>query len=85
LIEIWAESSPQRVRVYVKDNGIGVPPEHQDKIFFLFERLHPQGSFEGTGVGLAIARKAAQRMNGNVGIIPGVSEGSIFWLDLEPA
>jgi len=85
LIEIWTESNPQRVRVYVKDNGIGVPPEHQDKIFFLFERLHPQGSFEGTGVGLAIARKAAQRMNGNVGIIPGVGEGSIFWLDLEPA
>lgn len=85
LIEIWAEATAQRVRVYVKDNGIGVPPEHQTKIFFLFERLHPQGSFEGTGVGLAIARKAAQRMNGDVGIVPGVKEGSIFWLDLEPA
>jgi len=85
LIEIWAEASAQRVRIYVKDNGIGVPPEHQTKIFFLFERLHPQGSFEGTGVGLAIARKAAQRMKGDVGIVPGVNEGSIFWLDLEPA
>jgi PAS domain S-box-containing protein len=85
LIEIWAEATAKRVRVYVKDNGIGVPTEHQAKIFFLFERLHPQGSFEGTGVGLAIARKAAQRMKGEVGIIPGVNEGSIFWLDLEPA
>jgi len=84
-IEIWAEANAQRVRVYVKDNGIGVPPEHQTKIFLLFERLHPQGSFEGTGVGLAIARKAAQRMKGDVGIVPGVNEGSIFWLDLEPA
>lgn len=85
LIEIWAEATAQRVRVYVKDNGIGVPAEHQAKIFFLFERLHPQGSFEGTGVGLAIARKAAQRMKGDVGIVPGVTEGSIFWLDLESA
>jgi len=85
LIEIWAEATAQRVRIYVKDNGIGVPPEHQAKIFLLFERLHPQGIFEGTGVGLAIARKAAQRMRGDVGIIPGVPEGSIFWLDLEPA
>jgi len=85
VIEIWAEAAAQRVRIYVKDNGIGVPLEHQTKIFFLFERLHPQGSFEGTGVGLAIARKAAQRMKGDVGIVPGVTEGSIFWLDLEPA
>jgi signal transduction histidine kinase len=84
-IEIWAESDLKRVRIYVKDNGIGIPLEHQAKIFLLFERLHPQGSFEGTGVGLAIARKAAQRMNGDVGIISGVNEGSIFWLDLEPA
>jgi len=85
LVEIWAESNARRVRIYIKDNGIGVPPEHQTKIFFLFERLHPQGSFEGTGVGLAIARKAAQRMDGDVGIVPGVKEGSIFWLDLESA
>jgi PAS domain S-box-containing protein len=85
LIQIWAETEAGRVRLYVKDNGIGVSPEYQEKIFFLFERLHPQGSFEGTGVGLAIARKAAQRMHGDVGITSGLEQGSTFWLELESA
>jgi PAS domain S-box-containing protein len=82
IVEIWAEKADKRVRLYVKDNGIGIFPEYQEKVFVLFERLHPQGEFEGTGAGLTIARKAAQRMHGNIGVKSQPGEGSTFWLDL---
>ena len=85
VVEISTASSEGRVRIYVKDNGIGISPEYREKIFLLFERLHPKGTFEGTGVGLAIARKAAQRMKGDVGLLAGQDEGSTFWLELELA
>ena len=84
-IEVWAEIESRRARIFVKDEGIGVPLEYQQKVFGLFERLHPQASFEGTGVGLAIAKKAAQRMNGDVGIISESDRGSTLWLELEIA
>ena len=82
LVEIWAEKADKRARLYVKDNGIGISPEYQEKVFVLFERLHPQGEFEGTGAGLTIARKAAQRMNSDIGVKSQPGEGSTFWLDL---
>ena len=82
VVEIWAERADKRVRLYVKDKGIGISPEYQEKVFVLFERLHPQGEFEGTGAGLTIARKAAQRMNGDIGVKSQPGEGSTFWLDL---
>ena len=85
LIDISTESREGGVRIYVKDNGIGIPPEYRDKIFLLFEKLHPKGTFDGTGVGLAIARKAAQRMKGDVGLDSTPDEGSAFWLELESA
>ena len=84
-IEISTTSNEGRVRIYVKDNGIGISSEYREKIFLLFERLHPKGTFEGTGVGLAIARKAAQRMKGDVGMTSGEEVGSTFWLELESA
>jgi light-regulated signal transduction histidine kinase (bacteriophytochrome) len=84
VIDIWAETVAGRIRIYVKDNGIGIAPEDQAKIFLLFERLHSQESFEGTGAGLAIARKAAQRMKAEVGIVAGDHSGSTFWLECSP-
>jgi PAS domain S-box-containing protein len=81
-IEIWTAVTDKRVRLYVKDNGIGIPPEYQDKIFVLFERLNVQGEYEGTGAGLTIARKAAHRMKGEIGITSQPGQGSTFWLEL---
>jgi signal transduction histidine kinase len=81
-IRIWAEPRPGRVRLWIQDNGIGVPPEHQERIFGLFQRLgedHP-----GTGAGLAIVRKGVEQMGGEAGVEPGI-EGSRFWIDLRPA
>jgi len=71
-----------RVRLWIEDNGIGIKPEHQHRIFGMFERLHPERNYEGTGVGLAIVRKAVQRMGGAVGVESDGLSGSRFWLEL---
>jgi len=70
------------VRVWVEDNGIGIAPEHYEKIFGLFERLHANQTFPGTGIGLAIVRKAAERMGGRVGLESRPGQGTRFWVDL---
>jgi PAS domain S-box-containing protein len=81
-IRIYTEERDGTVRVWVEDNGIGIAHEHQDKIFGLFERLHNANHYPGTGVGLAIVRKAMERMGGRVGLISKPGQGSRFWLDL---
>jgi len=81
-IRIRTEQRDGSVRVWVEDNGIGIAQEHQDKIFGLFERLHNANHYPGTGVGLAIVRKAMERMGGRVGLISKPGQGSRFWLEL---
>jgi signal transduction histidine kinase len=80
-----SKSSAPRVRIWVEDNGIGVAPESSKKIFGIFERLNPADKYEGTGIGLAIVARAAQRMGGACGVEPGPQSGSRFWLELRPA
>lgn len=68
------------VRVWVEDNGIGIPREWQHRIFDMFQRV--QTGYEGTGIGLAIVRKMAERMGGRVGVDSEPGKGSRFWLEL---
>ena len=70
------------VRVWVEDNGIGIAPEHQNRIFRIFERLHGRESYSGNGIGLAIVEKAITRMNGKVGVESAPGQGSKFWFEL---
>jgi len=82
-VRIWAESRQDKVRLYFRDNGIGIEKSAQEKIFQIFYRL--QNKYEGTGIGLAIVRKAAERMGGTVGLESEPGQGSTFWLELQAA
>jgi len=84
-VRIFTEAGTDSVRVWVEDDGIGIAPEHQGRIFGLFERLHSGPTYSGTGVGLAIVRKGAERMGGRVGVESKVGKGSRFWIELPAA
>lgn len=85
-ILIWAESKSNGwIRLWVRDNGIGIKPEHSSRIFRVFERLHGIERYPGTGIGLAIVRKGVERMGGHVGVESLSGEGSSFWIELKSA
>ncbi|WP_445637824.1 histidine kinase [Nostoc sp. DSM 114161] len=81
-VRIWTERREVWVRLWVQDNGIGILPQHWERIFGVFERLHSIEAYPGTGIGLAIVRKGIERMGGQVGMESEVSQGSRFWIEL---
>ena len=82
-VKIRSEEQNGRIRLLIEDNGIGIAPEYQDKIFRIFERLHGIETYPGTGIGLAIVRKGMERMNGRVGVESALGKCSKFWVELE--
>lgn len=84
-VAVWAEACGVWARLWVADNGIGIAPEHRERIFGVFERLHGVETYPGTGIGLAIVRKGMERLGGRVGLESTVGGGSRFWIDLPPA
>jgi signal transduction histidine kinase len=81
-VKIWSVDRKGRARLWIEDNGIGIAPEHQDRIFGVFERLQASEAFPGTGMGLAIVRKGIERMGGAVGVESELGVGSRFWIEL---
>ena len=79
-IQIWTEPIENYVRLWIEDNGIGIPAEAKDRMFLMFQRFHRSADYEGTGIGLAIVRKAVERMGGKVGVESEPGRGSRFWL-----
>jgi PAS domain S-box-containing protein len=84
-ITIECERRGDAMRIWVRDNGIGIPREHHQRIFRIFERLHGVEAYPGTGIGLALVQKAAERMNGAVGVESAPGDGSAFWIELPAA
>ena len=82
-IRIWAEPHGPRLRVFVRDNGIGIEPSAHEKIFAIFYQL--DRDYDGTGIGLSIVRKAVERMGGHAGVASELGQGSTFYLELHPA
>jgi light-regulated signal transduction histidine kinase (bacteriophytochrome) len=81
-VKAWTETNNGFVRLCVLDNGIGISPQHINKLFSIFQRLHTRQEYAGTGIGLAIVKRAAERMNGRVGVESEEGKGSRFWVEL---
>lgn len=84
-IRIRTEPHGDVARLWIEDNGIGIHPDYQQKIFMIFERSPDAGRYPGTGVGLAIVKKAIHRMHGDVGVESEIGKGSRFWIQLPRA
>lgn len=78
VIEIGATHTNGKVEYYVKDNGVGFDMRYSDKLFGVFQRLHRQDEFEGTGIGLALVKRIVERQNGSLRAEGSVGEGAVF-------
>jgi PAS domain S-box-containing protein len=82
LVTVRAEDRGAAARIWVEDNGIGIRPEHHERVFRVFERLHGRKAYPGTGIGLAIVKKGIERLGGTVGLESEPGGGSRFWFEL---
>jgi len=84
-VEIVAEQNQERDWVVsVKDNGIGIDPKYQERIFRIFARLHTRQEFAGTGIGLALCRRILDRHGGRIWVESVEGEGATFSFTLRP-
>lgn len=81
-ITVASRREPDRVVLSVRDNGIGIAPEHHQKIFQIFQRLHAQDEYPGTGIGLAIVAKCVDLMGGTIRVQSEPGRGSEFLVEI---
>jgi len=82
-IILSSEPVPEGLVVKVTDNGIGIPEEYWEKIFNVFQRLHTEVKYPGTGIGLATVRKAADMLGAKVWVVSEVAKGSTFFIQFK--
>ena len=86
VVRVEAERTGKVWSIHVRDNGIGIAPEHHDRIFTVFQRLHGREAYAGTGIGLAICKKVVERHGGTIRVrSEGDGLGSTFTFTLAPA
>ncbi len=69
-LNIWVESVSNKVMLYLEDNGMGIEPQHMDRVFKMFQTLHSRDAFPGLGVGLAMAKKIMEMHQGQIELAP---------------
>lgn len=84
-VRVGAERDGEVWRVFVADNGIGIAPEYQDRVFRIFQRLHTRSEYSGTGIGLAICKGIVERHGGRIWVESEAGAGATFWFTLHEA
>lgn len=80
---IHCKEEAEQWRFFVRDNGIGIAPEFQGKIFLLFKRLHGNAEYEGTGIGLAMVKKIVEQHTGSIWLESSEGQGATFWFTIK--
>ena len=81
-IKIWAEQINNQWKFFVSDNGIGIEPIHFERIFYIFQRLNAEESYEGYGIGLANCKKIVELHKGEIGVESELGSGSTFYFTI---
>lgn len=82
-IHVGATSLSDGWEFFIRDNGIGIPPDQRDRIFAVFQRLHGRSDYPGTGIGLAICKRIVEKHNGTIWVDSEPGKGSTFYFTVK--
>lgn len=81
-VHISTQHTDQTVVIIIADRGIGIAPDHHDRVFKIFEKLNRDSDYSGIGIGLALARRAVERMHGRIWLESETGQGAKFFVEL---